>query len=79
MDSLDDRILLMVDEGKNIREMADAIGKSNDPTLKRIRALVDQGYLVKVLGDGQARPYALTDNGRRYLTYNGLRPTRLFE
>lgn len=78
-DPLDDRLMLMIDEGKNFREMAEEIGKSLDVTHGRVQKLVDEGYVYQELEKGQARPYRITEAGKAYLSVNGFRPIKLFE
>lgn len=78
-DPLDDRIMLLIEQGSTIREMSADVGKSLDAVHGRIQDLLGNGYLIKVREDGQARPYKLSAAGDAYLYNNGLKPVKLFD
>lgn len=72
MDIINETILLEIDRHQSFREIAAITGKSLGTIHMRVKALVQDGYILPPARPGLARSYRLTLNGITYLKERGV-------
>lgn len=78
-DPVDDRIILLVEEGKTMREISEEVNKALANVHERIQKLCDKALLVRELEAGKAVPYRVTEHGKAYLLARGYKRIELFK